>query len=48
MAVLIFPVFPELPAKTEYGCDTVGSLSRQNGLKTGVQSACLAAFPVDL
>jgi len=33
MAVLIFPVFPELSARTEYGCDMVRNLSRQNGPK---------------
>ena len=39
MGVLIFPVFPELSARTEYGCDMVGNLSRQNGPKKGVGSA---------
>ncbi len=54
MAVLIFPDFPELPVRTEYGCDTVGNLSRQNGLKkwvgssapmTGQRSGCVPAEP---
>ncbi len=34
MAVLNFSVFPELSARTEYGCDMAGNLSRQNGSKT--------------
>ena len=39
MGVLIFPVFPEPPARTEYGCDMAGNLSRQNGLKKGAGSS---------
>ncbi|HOT73898.1 MAG TPA: hypothetical protein PLW42_11470 [Anaerohalosphaeraceae bacterium] len=39
MGVLNFPVFPELSARTEYGCDMAGNPGRQNGPKTGVQSA---------
>jgi len=39
MAVLIFPVFPELPVRTEYGCDTVGNPGCQNGLKKGAGSS---------
>jgi len=38
MGALSFPVFPECPARTEYGYDMAGNLSRQNGTKTGVQS----------
>ena len=38
MAVLIFPVFPELSARTEYGCGMAGNPNLQNGPKTGVQS----------
>jgi hypothetical protein len=34
MAVLIFPVFPELSARTEYGCGMAGNPGRQNGPKT--------------
>jgi hypothetical protein len=39
MGALSFPVFPELSARTEYGCDMAGNLSRQNGLKTGIGAA---------
>jgi len=34
MGVLIFLVFPELSARTEYGCDMAGNPGRQNGTKT--------------
>ena len=39
MGALSFPVFPECPARTEYGCDMAGNLSRQNGLKKGAGSS---------
>jgi len=39
MAVLIFPVFPELSARTEYGCDMAGNPGRQNRPKKGVGSS---------
>ncbi|MBP8699894.1 MAG: hypothetical protein KBH82_12775 [Syntrophorhabdaceae bacterium] len=57
MAVLIFPVFPELSARTEYGGGMVRNLSRQNGLKTGIgssapmtgwRSGCVPAEPYPL
>jgi len=57
MGVLIFLVFPELSARTEYGGGMVGNLSRQNGLKTGVgssapmtgrRSGCVPAEPYPL
>ena len=41
MGVLIFPVFPEPPARTEYRYEKVGSPNLQNGPKTGVQSESL-------
>jgi len=46
MGVLSFPVFPELSARTEYGCDMVGNLSRQNRLKKGVRSLSAAMASV--
>ncbi|GEM_PF-5952009 len=39
MGTLSFLVFPESPARTEYGCDP----GRQNGPKTGVQSTRVGA-----
>jgi|GEM_PF-4599086 len=54
MAVLIFPVFPELSARIEYGGGMVGNPGRQNGLKkevgssapmTGRRSGCVPAEP---
>jgi len=38
MAVLIFLIFPELPARTEYRYEKVGSPNLPNGPKKGVQS----------
>ncbi len=40
MAVLIFPVFPEPPARTEYRYEKVGSPNLPNGPKTEVQPLC--------
>ncbi len=38
MGILSFLVFPESPARTEYGCGMAGNPNLQNGPKTRVQS----------
>jgi len=41
-----FSCFPELSARTEYGCDIAGNPGRQNRLKKGVRSLSAAMASV--